>query len=223
MLQRTTEAAMTPPVNDSQAPLPTAVRWSHAVLSPRLQKGDIVVDATAGNGHDTLFLAQQVLPGGQVFAFDVQAPAVESTRKRLAGHPFSAEEITLIHSSHEHLGVRLPPELRGHVRAFMFNLGFLPGGDKKLITQTQGTMSALSQALDWLAEGGLLSVVAYPGHEGGRDEAEAIEHWLMTLSSDAFEAQKIGFLNFRPTTPFCMVVRKRTSQPPARDQTFSGE
>ena len=203
--------------SDYQAPLPTAVRWSHVVLSDRLHKGDIVVDATAGNGHDTLFLAQHVLPGGRVFAFDVQAAAIESTRKRLAESKFGeADGITLIHCSHEHLSSCLPQELRGHVRAMMFNLGFLPGGDKNLITQTEGTLSALSQVLEWLSEGGLLSVVAYPGHEGGREEADAIESWMASLPSNLFEAQKIGFINFRLTTPFCMVVRKRTTKPPGR-------
>ena len=98
----------------------------------------------------------------------------------------------------------------------MFNLGFLPGGDKNLITQTEGTLSALSQVLVWLSEGGLLSVVAYPGHEGGREEADAIESWMASLPSNLFEAQKIGFINFRLTTPFCMVVRKRTTKPPGR-------
>jgi hypothetical protein len=208
---------MSSPETDYQAPLPTAVRWSHVVLSDRLQKGDIVVDATAGNGHDTLFLAQQVLPEGRVFVFDVQAAAIESTRKRLADSNYGeADGIILIQSSHEHLSSRLPLELRGHLRAIMFNLGFLPGGDKNLITQKEGTMSALAQALEWLAEGGLLSVVAYPGHEGGRDEADAIESWMASLPSDVFEAQKMGFINFRPTTPFCMVVRKRTAKPPSR-------
>ena len=64
--------------------LPTAVRWSHALLAPRLRAGDAVVDATAGNGHDTVFLAQRVLPGGRVFAFDVQAGALERTQSQIS-------------------------------------------------------------------------------------------------------------------------------------------
>src|SRR4051812_2315376 len=67
----------------SFAALPTAVQWSHLILSPRLRPGDVVVDATAGNGYDTLFLAERVLPGGRVFTFDVQAEAIEATRARL--------------------------------------------------------------------------------------------------------------------------------------------
>ena len=192
--------------------LPTAVQWSHVILGPRLRPGDWVVDATSGNGHDTLFLAQRVLPGGRVFAFDIQAAAVEQTRKTLVAHlPHTLDtgEVTLVHAGHEHLRDLLPPETHGKFRAIMFNLGYLPGGDKSLITKVETTLSALQQALDLLAEDGVLTAVIYPGHEGGRDEADAVERLLAALPSDQFEAQRVGYVNFRPTTPFCLAVRRR--------------
>lgn len=195
--------------------LPTAVQWSHHLLAPRLRPGDAVVDATAGNGHDSLFLAQSVLPGGNVFVFDVQAAAIDSTRRRLAEHGFAeGAGLTLIHAGHEELAERLPPTLRGCLRAIMFNLGFLPGGDKSLITGAETTLRALETALDWLAEDGVLTLVAYPGHDGGHQEAAAVEAWLSAQSSTAFEVQKLAFLNFRPTTPFGLWVRKRSALPP---------
>ena len=184
----------------------TAVRWSHHVLAPRLLDGDVVVDMTAGNGHDTLFLAQHVLPRGRVFAFDVQAGAVEATRLRIS----ESEGVTLIHAGHEDFASHLPVEQKEKVRAFMFNLGFLPGGDKALITRTETTLRALREACEWLADDGIITVVAYPGHEAGRTEADAVVQWMSALPSDKFETQRIGFLNFRATTPFLMVLRKRT-------------
>lgn len=195
--------------------LPTAVQWSHVILEPRLRPGDFVVDATAGNGHDTVFLAQRVLPGGRVFAFDLQADAVARTRQRLAeaGPPVpDPASVVLHHAGHERMGELLPPELRGRFRAVMFNLGYLPGGDKAVITRVETTLSALRQALDWLAGDGVLTVVVYPGHEGGRCESDAVAHWMAGLPSGEFEAQRLGFVNFRPTTPFCLAVRRRTSR-----------
>ena len=189
--------------------LPTAVQWAHRILTERLQPGDDVVDATAGNGYDTLFLAKQVLPGGHVYAFDLQSQAVESTRQRLVEHQVNSDDFTLVHSGHEHLDTHLPEEKKGQIKAIMFNLGYLPGGEKAVITQTETTLSALAQAVDWLAQDGMLTVIAYPGHDGGREEGSAVEQWVSTLSTNEYEAQKIVFLNFRPTTPFCMVVRKR--------------
>lgn len=195
-----------PMSRESFTALPTAVQWSHLILSPRLRKGDVVVDATAGNGHDTLFLAEHVLPGGQVFAFDVQAEAVAQTRERTS----HLDGVSVFHAGHERMAELLPPEMRGRLRAVMFNLGYLPGGDKSVITCVETTLSALQQALDWLAEDGVLTVVVYPGHEGGRDEGNAVERWMSALPSGLFEAQRLGFLNFRPTTPFCLAVRRRT-------------
>ncbi len=190
-------------------PLPTAVRWAQTVLQSRLHPGDIVVDATAGNGHDSLFLAQAVLPGGQLFIFDVQAEALRQARVRLSENEVPLDSVTFLHAGHETLDSALPETLRGKVRAIMFNLGYLPGGDKQLITQPATTMIALQAALEWLDTDGLLTVVAYPGHDGGREEALALEQWMAALPVDRFEAQKIAYLNFRPTTPFCLVVRKR--------------
>jgi 16S rRNA C1402 N4-methylase RsmH len=192
--------------------LPTAVQWSHVILSPRLRAGDAVVDATAGNGHDTVFLAQHVLPGGLVFAFDVQQEAVEATRRQIENWKSELgdnQSITLHHAGHERMAELLPPELCGHLRAVMFNLGYLPGGEKTLITRVDTTLSALEQALEWLAGDGVLTVVVYPGHEGGRQEADVVERWMVALPSDRFEAQRLGYVNFKPTTPFCLAVRKR--------------
>jgi len=206
--------------------LPTAVQWAQSILSTRLQAGDTVVDATAGNGHDTLFLAGKVLPGGHVYALDVQEQAITATRQRLVEAGIDEAAYTLVHAGHETLGSRLPEALKGQVRAFMFNLGYLPGGSKSLITVLDSTMAALAQAVDWLAQDGVLTVIAYPGHDGGREEGAAVEQWMASLSTNEYEVQKIAFLNFRPTTPYCMVVRRRTWQPrnrQARTADPSGE
>jgi 16S rRNA C1402 N4-methylase RsmH len=192
--------------------LPTAVQWSHVILSSRLRPGDVGVDATAGNGNDTVFLAQHVLPGGRVFAFDVQQEAIEATRGQIGNLKLEIEDtqsVTVHHAGHERMAELLPLEFRGKLRAVMFNLGYLPGGDKALITRVDTTLSALDQALEWLASDGVLAVVVYPGHEGGREEADVVERRMAALPSDRFEAQRLGFVNFKPTTPFCLAVRKR--------------
>ncbi|MCE9518507.1 MAG: hypothetical protein K8R87_02915 [Verrucomicrobia bacterium] len=192
--------------------LPTALRWSHALLGPRLRAGDVVVDATAGNGHDTVFLAQRVLPGGRVFVFDVQAAALERTKSQIFDDKSQIKQpdaIALIHAGHERLEEYLPPELRGGIRAFMFNLGWLPGSDKACITRTETTLTALRKATDWLAEGGMITIVCYPGHDGGDAEANAVEQWAAHLPADSFEAQKIAFLNLDGAPPRCVVLRKR--------------
>ena len=58
-----------------------AVSIAHRVAESVLREGDLAVDATAGNGHDTVFLAQAVGETGKVFAIDVQAAAIGSIRE----------------------------------------------------------------------------------------------------------------------------------------------
>lgn len=152
-------------------------RLAHQLLAAHIEAGDSVVDATAGNGHDTLFLACQVGPAGQVHAFDIQQQALDNTRARLqqAGCP---TPVYLHHASHAQMQTWIPAELHGRIAAITFNLGYLPGSDHATVTRRDTTLAALAQSLDLLRPGGLLSVLAYRGHPGGQEEALGVETWL---------------------------------------------
>jgi predicted methyltransferase len=200
---------MTPRLASSSGGLPSAVRWSQLLLEDRLRPGDVVVDATLGNGHDTLFLCRQVLPGGHVYGFDVQAAAVESTGKRLLEAGVAAIDFSLFQAGHETMPMRLPEGMREKLAAVMFNLGYLPGSDKQCITQTETTMVALKQAVEWVRPGGLVTVAVYPGHEGGAEEAERIAEWAGTLDARAFEVQHLRPVNRTAAPPECWVIWKR--------------
>jgi predicted methyltransferase len=189
--------------------LPSAVRWAQLLLEDRLEAGDVVVDATLGNGHDTLFLCGRVLPGGKVYGFDVQAQAVTNTRRRLVENGVPETGFELFQAGHETLGERLPGELKGRLGAVMFNLGYLPGSDKACITRTATTMAAVEQAVDWVRPGGLVTVAVYPGHEGGADEAREISGWAAALDPRAFEVQHLRPVNRSAAPPECWVIWKR--------------
>ncbi len=191
--------------------LPTAVDWSHWLLQSRVTAGDWVVDATAGNGHDTVFLAGLVRPGGRVFAFDVQAAALASARIRLeeAGVLDLCE---LIHAGHESMAERLPAEARGKLAAVMFNLGWLPGHDKQCITTTATTMQAVALALEWIRPSGLLTIVVYPGHSGGDEESQFIDSWASALPSNTHEVRHVRSPNRQRRSPECWAIRKREAK-----------
>jgi predicted methyltransferase len=161
---------------------------AHERVTAHLRLGDSAIDATVGNGHDTCFLADAVGPGGAVAGFDVQARALSNTAARL--RELSLERrVRLVQAGHERLRELLPPDWRGAVGAAMFNLGYLPGGDKQVVTRAETTLPALSQALAMLRPGGLLTVLVYRGHAGGADELDAIEHWLDGIG-DAYDVQR---------------------------------
>lgn len=173
---------------------------AHDLLSTHV-RGSLAIDATAGNGHDTLFLANLVGPTGTVWAFDIQPEALRKTAARLIEHqvpvelrlkpasPAQASEhhcrVIAIEADHAEMTQHLPHEIRGRVAAIMFNLGYLPGSDKDCITTTSSTRAALDTAIELLAPGGVLTVVVYPGHPGGQEEAEAVRSWFQQRSGEA--------------------------------------
>lgn len=148
----------------------------HKEVIKLIKKGDFAIDATLGNGHDTLFLAQC---GAVVIGFDIQDLAIENTRHRLSKEcELDLSQITLNKTGHEQMLERVPKDWIGNVRIVMFNLGYLPGGDKTLITHPKTTLQAMESAYSLLAKGGYLSIVLYPDHEGGNDEASVVKTWI---------------------------------------------
>lgn len=158
----------------------------HHTLREHLHPGDTAIDATTGNGHDTAFLADCVGSHGQVYGFDIQEAALKQAAQALQEQGL-ARQVSLIHAGHETMAEAVPPTACGHVRAILFNLGYLPGHDHALTTQIHTTLQALDASLRLLAEGGLLSVLAYTGHAGGREECEAAKTWAATLEPKHYQ------------------------------------
>ena len=153
---------------------------AHDLMARRVRDGDIVIDATMGNGHDTLFLAGLVGERGHVYAFDVQQQAIDRTGERLAAHGLS-DRVTLIRESHARMSGHLPQEANGRIAAVVFNLGYLPGGEKHVTSAAQTTRKALEESLGLLGPGGIISVLVYVGHAGGQQEHRAVLEWLEGL------------------------------------------
>jgi len=159
----------------------TPVQFARLVVRQAVEPGDVAVDATAGNGKDTLLLAELVGEEGHVHAFDVQEKALERTRNRLEVHGLLSR-VSLHHTGHENLARTLPQKHRGMVKAVMFNLGFLPGSKHRVITRRETTIAALSAALNALAPGGVMTIVSYTGHPGAQEEALAVTQWCQNLN-----------------------------------------
>ncbi len=158
----------------------------HHYLETVLKPGDIAVDATVGNGHDTLFLARLVGEEGRLHGFDIQQQALDTAFERLRENGMEPR-VELHCTGHEKMTDHLPPVIKGKIKAVLFNLGYLPNSDKAVTTQPTTTLQALDGILDWLAPGGVISVLAYTGHPGGRDEAESVKGWAAGLSSERWE------------------------------------
>lgn len=180
-----------------------ATELAHVLLGQSLKAGHWTVDATVGNGHDTLWLARRVGPSGRVFGFDVQAAALAVAAERVRG----LEQATLIHAGHERMAECLPAEAKGRLAAVMFNLGYLPGAPKEIITHTETTLAALGQTVDWLAIGGCATVVSYPGHAGGAAEADAVHAFALALPA-RFAVSRHQRINSVGPAPQLIVIER---------------
>lgn len=180
-------------------PRPTAL--AQDILRPLIRPGDRVIDATAGNGHDTVFLAECVGPTGKVLAFDVQEAALASARTRVGETPC----VEFFHESHGKMAAHAAEK---SVAVIMFNLGYLPGDDHQLTTQSAETLVALETALGLIKPGGVLSVICYPGHPAGALEADAVECWLTAQAADGWRIAKYGAVGTRRPAPFLLLAAK---------------
>ena len=182
-----------------------SARWIAAdVMHQVIQAGDAVIDATLGNGHDTVMLAELVGESGHVTGFDIQPDAVARTSALLEEKGLLGR-CTLYAEGHEHLAERV----QGPVKAAVFNLGWLPGGDKSITTHWETTQTAIQAALSLLVKGGVCTVCAYPGHAAGAQERQALMDWLSTLRPQEFNVLHHRFLNAGPGAPECFVIQKQ--------------
>ncbi len=178
--------------------------FAHYLVQKVLKPGDWAIDATAGNGKDTLFLAKTVTKSGQVFAFDIQDQALEMTRNLLAVNN-ALTGVQLIKTGHENMD----SIVSGKVKAVMFNLGYLPGGDHGVITRPETTLAGIRQALNLLDQGGIITITIYSAHPGGTEEKEAVGELVESLDSRKWNVLKWSFLNKSTNAPFIVVIYRK--------------
>jgi len=172
--------------------------FAKTLLETAIEPTDIVIDATAGNGHDTVFLANLA---AHVHSFDIQESAIQSTRLKVEKAHLC--NVTLHHTGHENLS----EHVTGEIGAGVFNLGYLPGGDHSITTQGPTTWRAVQSMLALLKVHGLVVLVIYHGHEEGKLERHYIEEMVETLDGKAFQVLKYQFVN-RPTSPFILAIER---------------
>ncbi|MEG2117771.1 MAG: class I SAM-dependent methyltransferase [Clostridia bacterium] len=172
-------------------------------LLKHIKNGSVVCDFTMGNGHDTLFLSQTVGNDGMVYAFDIQPSACEATQTLLA-HSGCPKNYTLINDSHSNCDKYIHQKINGGV----FNLGYLPGGDKNITTLRKSTLSAVNLAIELLAPDGILIVAVYPGHPEGTAEGYELFSSLALRDRREICVTQIKIIN-SPTSPFFFIIERK--------------
>ncbi|MBG9783850.1 class I SAM-dependent methyltransferase [Shouchella lehensis] len=181
--------------------------FARTLLQEVVQPGDTVVDATAGNGHDTLFLATLVGDTGMVISCDIQADAIQATAERLS-QANMVERVELHQIGHEQLR-HVSAFKSTAIKAAVFNLGYLPKGDKRITTKGDTTIEAIKQIYCQLTNEGRIVLVIYHGHPEGKVEKDAVLDFTRSFPQEEAHVAMYQFVNQRNNPPFVVVIEKR--------------
>lgn len=177
---------------------PIINKLNHELIKLYVSKEDRVIDATMGHGYDTIFLSQIAK---EVYAFDIQESALKSTQEKIKS--LGIENVQLILDSHEHI--------LNYVKSFkgvVFNLGYLPHGDKSITTIKDVTIKTIEKLMPYLPLEGFISIVVYPGHQEGYEESLALETYLKKLDVNMYHILRVDLPYQDNKPPYIMMIIK---------------
>lgn len=183
--------------------LMNSLNQSHEIIKKIVKNGDTVVDATAGNGHDTVFLAELVGETGKVYSFDIQTGAIQKTKARLEARGLQGR-VELINDGHQNLDIYV----KESIKTIMFNLGYLPGGDHKIGTKGNTTIEAIKKAMELIPVGGVISIVVYYGGDSGFEEKESVLEFVRTIDCKVFSVMQLEYINQINCPPVLICIEK---------------
>lgn len=173
-------------------------------IQEAIGEGDICIDATMGNGYDTVFLAEKVGKNGKVYAFDVQEEAIKSTQKKIKKLEFE-DRVELILDGHENI----EKYVKQSIKCAVFNLGYLPRCEHMIITKPNTTVEAIKQSVELLEENGVVCISIYTGHEGGMEERNAVFNYAMNLDQKSYNVFESKFINQKNNPPSIILIEKK--------------
>lgn len=176
------------------------------LLEDVIKEGDVVIDATMGNGYDTKYLAEKVGENGLVYSFDVQEEAIKSTKKRLEKADL-IDRVNLILDGHQNMDMYVNKE----VSCVMFNLGYLPRAKHQVITKPETTLEAIKKSLELLKPNGIVSIAIYTGHEGGMEECDEVFGYVSKLDQSEYSVLNCNFVNQINHPPRLIMIEKKNN------------
>lgn len=171
------------------------------IIEAACKNKSFAVDATCGNGHDTLRLSKSF---EKVFAFDIQSEAIESTQKKLKQN--GVENVSLINDSHSNIFKYLSSN--DYIDLIMFNLGYLPGRDKSVHTNPLQVIEAVESSMRFMRKGSAVIIVMYPGFDAGLNERNFLIDFFTNYDQKHFSVSHTKFINQKGMPPELLILSK---------------
>lgn len=171
------------------------------IMGSIIKKGDTVIDATCGNGYDSVFIAEKIGKAGTLYCFDIQEAAIEKTKGSLLQLK-DAPTFQMFQESHEKLDAHVTVK----VDCIFYNLGYLPTGDKSIITNSSSTIKSLQSAFLILKPNAIISMMCYLNHDD-RDEYNQVKNFLLTLNQLEYSITETNFI-LRKKSPVLLIIEK---------------
>lgn len=188
-------------------PLHHSVEFQHHLWLDALSTARTIVDMTCGNGHDTTYLLSHCHVDARLYAIDIQEIALARAKEKVMKElPQALNQVDFLRGSHDRVLETLPVVT---IDLLVANLGYLPNADHQIMTQSTSTIRALSKGLAKLSVNGLCTIVAYPGTETGRKEAEALEEYITSMNQKEFHCSTWRPLNQANQPPILYIIRRR--------------
>ncbi len=181
---------------------------SHLFIQNLTDGSGIYIDATAGNGYDTLFIAKMLKKDGFLYSFDISEKAIINTKKLLKENNINSDNIKIINDSHENTDKYITDK---KIKAAMFNLGYLPNSDKNTITKAKSTIYAIEMILNMLADKGVVTICSYVGHDGGEEDRE-VRGYLLSLDKKAYEISVMEMMGRTGAPVLYLIIKKERMQ-----------
>lgn len=182
---------------------PNAVELMYFLLDNYNLKIDTIIDMTLGNGKDAFNLLSKY-QSSFLYGFDIQQTAVDTSKNYLL-EKFPESRFSLICDNH----INIKNYLDKKADLVIYNLGYLPGGDKSIKTGSSSTIKSLKIILnEFLNLNGLVFITAYTGHPGGEEEYDELIKYINQLDQKKYNAINFNYINQKNHPPKLIAIER---------------
>lgn len=189
------------PKRNRFAVLENPLDLNRRILDGVLRRGDTVIDATCGNGHDSVYIAEKIGSAGALYCFDIQADAIKNTQEVLS-KVAEKPKYFMLQESHEDLSLFVDSK----VDCVFYNLGYLPNSNKLITTTPEISIKSIQSAFKLLKPNGIISIISYLVHDNQK-EYQQIKDFLLNLDQNEFSVAETTFM-LRKSSPVLFIIEK---------------